>query len=258
MQPHRPRKRFGQHFLVDEQIINRLIGAIAVHPGDRLLEIGPGEGVWTRPLLAAGGQVTAVELDRDLAATLHQRLGEPAGLRVIQGDVLKVDITEIADGQPLRVVGNLPYNISTPILFSLFDQLRLITDMHFMLQKEVIDRMVAQPGGRDYGRLSVMAGFFCEMEWLFDVPASAFRPPPKVVSAIVRLKPKDLGAEQLALLPNLDRLVRQAFSQRRKTLRNALKGLLDADEISAADVDPGLRPEKLSLNDYLRLAATTG
>ncbi|MEE4296136.1 MAG: 16S rRNA (adenine(1518)-N(6)/adenine(1519)-N(6))-dimethyltransferase RsmA [Wenzhouxiangella sp.] len=257
MQPHRPRKRFGQHFLIDERTIDRLVAAVAVRPGERLLEIGPGEGVLTRPLLIAGGQVTAIELDRDLASTLPRRLGEPAGLTVIQGDVLKADLAAIGGGRPLRVVGNLPYNISTPILFRLFDQLRLITDMHFMLQKEVVDRMVAAPGGRDYGRLSVMAGFFCEMEWLFDVPASAFRPPPKVVSAIIRLKPKALNVDDLALLPNLDRLVRQAFSQRRKTLRNALKGLLDADQIRAVDVDPGLRPEKLSLNDYLRLAATT-
>jgi 16S rRNA (adenine1518-N6/adenine1519-N6)-dimethyltransferase len=257
MQPHRPRKRFGQHFLVDERTIDRLVAAVAVRPGDRLLEIGPGEGVLTRPLLAAGGQVTAIELDRDLAATLPRRLGEPAGLTVIQEDVLKADLSALSGGKPLRVVGNLPYNISTPILFRLFDQLRLITDMHFMLQKEVVDRMVATPGGRDYGRLSVMAGFFCEMEWLFDVPASAFRPPPKVVSAIVRLKPKHLSADKVALLPALDGLVRQAFSQRRKTLRNALKGRLDADQIRSVDIDPGLRPERLSLNDYLRLAATT-
>jgi len=257
MQSHRPRKRFGQHFLVDERTIERLVAAVAVRPGDRLLEIGPGEGVLTRPLLAAGGQVTAIELDRDLAATLPRRLGEPAGLTVIQEDVLKADLSAIGEGKPLRVVGNLPYNISTPIMFRLFDQLRLITDMHFMLQKEVVDRMVAKPGGRDYGRLSVMAGFFCEMEWLFDVPASAFRPPPKVVSAIIRLKPKLLSADELALLPALDGVVRQAFSQRRKTLRNALKGRLDADQIRSVDIDPGLRPERLSLNDYLRLAATT-
>ncbi len=257
MEPHRPRKRFGQHFLVDEGIIDRLVAAVVVRPGDRLLEIGPGEGVLTRPLLAAGGEITAIELDRDLASTLPQRLGEPAGLRVIQEDVLKVDLAAVADGKALRVVGNLPYNISTPILFKLFDQLALITDMHFMLQKEVVDRLVARPGGRDYGRLSVMAGYFSEMEWLFDVPASAFRPPPKVVSAIIRLKPKAVDADDLALLPSLDRLVRQAFSQRRKTVRNALKGLLDVERIKAADVDPGLRPEKLSLEDYLRLAATT-
>ena len=257
MQPHRPRKRFGQHFLTDQQVIQRLVAVISVKPGDRLLEIGPGEGVLTGPLLAAGGVVSAVELDRDLAATLPQRLGGPADLEVVQGDILKIDLRALSGDKPLRVVGNLPYNISTPILFRLFEQLRLISDMHFMLQKEVVDRLVANPGGRDYGRLSVMAGYFCHTEWLFDVPASAFRPPPKVVSAIIRLRPKPLAAEDLALLPSLDRLVRQAFSQRRKTLRNALKGLLKEDEIRYAGVDPGLRPEKLSLDEYLRLAVTT-
>lgn len=257
MQPHRPRKRFGQHFLVDAQIIERLVRAIAPRPGERLLEIGPGEGVLTRPLLASGAQVIAVELDRDLAATLADRLGQPSGLEVIQEDILKADIALLAGGQALRVVGNLPYNISTAILFHLFDHLPMISDMHFMLQKEVVDRLVAGPGGRDYGRLSVMAGFFCRIDWLFDVPAEAFRPPPKVVSAIVRLRPKSLSTEDLQLLPRLDAVVRQAFGQRRKTLRNSLRPLLGEAEIVAAEVDPGMRPEQLSLDAFLRLAWAT-
>lgn len=257
MQPHRPRKRFGQHFLVDAQIIERLVRAIAPRPGERLLEIGPGEGVLTRPLLASGAQVIAVELDRDLAATLADRLGQPSGLEVIQEDILKADIALLAGGQALRVVGNLPYNISTAILFHLFDHLPMISDMHFMLQKEVVDRLVAGPGGRDYGRLSVMAGFFCQIDWLFDVPAEAFRPPPKVVSAIVRLRPKSLSTEDLQLLPRLDAVVRQAFGQRRKTLRNSLRPLLGEAEIVAAEVDPGMRPERLSLDAFLRLAWAT-
>jgi 16S rRNA (adenine1518-N6/adenine1519-N6)-dimethyltransferase len=257
VQQHRPRKRFGQHFLADTQIIERLVRAIAPRSGERLLEIGPGEGVLTRPLLASGAQVTAVELDRDLATTLADRLGQPPGLEVIQADILKADIAVLAGGQALRVVGNLPYNISTPILFHLFDHLPLISDMHFMLQKEVVDRLVADPGGRDYGRLSVMAGYFCEMDWLFDVPAEAFRPPPKVVSAIVRLRPKSLSEQDWQRLPSLDAVVRQAFGQRRKTLRNSLRALLDESEIETAGVDPGARPERLSLDAFLRLAAAT-
>jgi 16S rRNA (adenine1518-N6/adenine1519-N6)-dimethyltransferase len=257
MKPHRPRKRFGQHFLVDAHVVDRLVAAIGVQSGQRVIEIGPGEGVLTGPLLVAGAQVTAVELDRDLAGSLRDRLGQPKGLEVVQGDILTTDLTGLTQGKPVRVVGNLPYNISTPILFRLFEERALIRDMHFMLQKEVVDRLVAEPGGRDYGRLSVMAGYFCDMEWLFDVPAEAFRPPPRVVSAIVRLTPKTLGEEALRLLPSLDALVRQAFNQRRKTLRNSLKALLAEDEIRAAGVDPGLRPERLSLQDFLRLAATT-
>lgn len=257
MQPHRPRKRFGQHFLVDRQIIERLVRAIAPRPGERLLEIGPGEGVLTRPLLAAGAAVTAVELDRDLAASLADRLGQPPRLDIVQGDILATDVAALAGDRTLRVVGNLPYNISTPILFHLFDHLAAIGDMHFMLQKEVVDRLVAGPGSRDYGRLSVMAGFFCQMDWLFDVPPEAFRPPPKVVSAIVRLRPKPLSEQDRQRLPALDAVVRQAFGQRRKTLRNSLRTLLDEVAIEATGVDPGTRPERLSLDEFLRLAAAT-
>jgi len=257
MKPHRPRKRFGQHFLVDAQVVERLVNSIGVRSGERMLEIGPGEGVLTRPLLAKGAQVTAIEIDRDLAGSIYDRLGQPPGLEVIQGDILRADLAGVNQGKPIRVVGNLPYNISTPILFRLFGQRALVSDMHFMLQKEVVDRLVAEPGSPDYGRLSVMAGFFCDMEWLFDVPAEAFRPPPRVVSAIVRLRPKDLEEQALDLLPVLDTLVRQAFGQRRKTLRNSLKASLTENAIEAAGIDPSLRPERLSLQDFLRLAATT-
>ncbi|MFP4209403.1 MAG: 16S rRNA (adenine(1518)-N(6)/adenine(1519)-N(6))-dimethyltransferase RsmA [Wenzhouxiangella sp.] len=257
MQPHRPRKRFGQHFLIDARVIDRLVAAIRPQPGERLLEIGPGEGVLTRPLLASGARLIAVELDRDLAAVLADRLGQPAGLTVVQGDILQTDIAALAGPGSLRVVGNLPYNISTPILFHLFDQIEQIEDMHFMLQKEVVDRLVATPGSKDYGRLSVMAGFFCRMDWLFDVPPEAFRPPPKVVSAIVRLRPKTLTGLDLQRLPGLDAIVRQAFGQRRKTLRNSLRSLLDEAAIKAAGIDPGTRPERLSLDQFLALAAAT-
>ena len=254
VQPHRPRKRFGQHFLRDAQVIERLVRAIAPQAGDRLLEIGPGEGVLTRPLLSAGARVLAVELDRDLAASLPQRLGQPAGLEVMQSDILQVDLSELAGGDRLRIVGNLPYNISTPILFYLFEHLRGTIDMHFMLQKEVVDRLVAEPGSRDYGRLSVMAGFFCEMDWLFDVPPDAFRPPPKVMSAIVRLQPKTLDASDRTLLPTLQDVVRLAFGQRRKTLRNSLRPVLDEAAIRTAGIDPGLRAERLGLDEFRALA----
>ena len=251
---HRPRKRFGQHFLIDGQVIERLVRAIGPEPEQRLLEIGPGEGVLTRPLLAAGARVMAVELDRDLAASLPDRLGQPERLDVVQDDILNVDLAALTGAEPVRVVGNLPYNISTPILFHLFGQLARVVDMHFMLQKEVVDRMVAAPGGREYGRLSVMAGFFCEMERLFDVPPDAFRPPPKVMSAIVRLRPRRLSASNRALLPALDQVVRHAFGQRRKTLRNSLRPVLDESAIAAAGIDPGLRAERLGLDEFRRLA----
>ncbi len=253
-QPHRPRKRFGQHFLHDRQVIDRLARTIAPRAADRLLEIGPGEGVLTRPLLASGASVTVVELDRDLASTLFERLGQPPGLHIIQADILKVDLSTLTAEGPLRVVGNLPYNISTPILFHLFEHLPAIVDMHFMLQKEVVDRLVAAPGSGDYGRLSVMAGFYCDMDWLFDVPPGAFRPPPRVMSAIVRLKPKHLSESELALRPALEQVVRHAFGQRRKTLRNSLRPVLDEDAIVAAGIDPGLRAERLGLDEFLRLA----
>lgn len=254
MQPHRPRKRFGQHFLRDAQVIERLVRAIAPQPDQRLLEIGPGEGVLTRPLLAAGARVTAVELDRDLAASLAERLGRPPGLDIVQADILQVDIGALAGDRPLRVVGNLPYNISTPILFHLFAFLPQITDLHFMLQKEVVDRLVAEPGSRDYGRLSVMAGFFCDREWLFDVPPGAFRPPPKVTSAVIRLRPRPLGESAQRLHPALEAVVRQAFGQRRKTLRNNLKGRITAGELEALGIDPGRRPQTLGVEEFVRIA----
>ena len=258
MQPHRPRKRFGQHFLRDAQVIDRLVRAIAPQAEDRLLEIGPGEGVLTRPLLASAAAVTVVELDRDLASTLFDRLGQPPNLDIVQADILTVELSAMAGAHKLRVVGNLPYNISTPILFHLFQHLPAIKDMHFMLQKEVVDRLVAEPGSSDYGRLSVMAGFFCEMEWLFDVPPGAFRPPPKVMSAIVRLRPKPLSESDRALLSALEHIVRHAFGQRRKTLRNSLRTVLDESAIVAAGIDPGLRAERLGLTDFLRLAERFG
>jgi 16S rRNA (adenine1518-N6/adenine1519-N6)-dimethyltransferase len=255
---HRPRKRFGQHFLHDPGIIDRLVGAIAPRPGDHLVEIGPGEGVLTAPVLERAGALTVIELDRDLAATLGERLGSPEGLSVVQADVLKVDLADLAAGRPLRIIGNLPYNISTPILFHLFESRAEIIDMHFMLQKEVVDRMVAAPGSRQYGRLSAMAAFHCDMTRLFNVPPGAFRPPPRVDSAVVRLVPKSLSDKDRALLPQFAEVTRRAFGQRRKTLRNSLKGLLDAEAIEAAGIDPGARAETLSVDQFKRLAEKAG
>ena len=254
MTSHRPRKRFGQHFLRDRQVIDRIVAAIDPHSGDRMVEIGPGEGVLTGPLLEKAGQLEAVELDRDLAAGLARRLGKPPGLTIHQADALKFDFAGLAAGGAIRVVGNLPYNISTPLIFHLLDQAESISDMVFMLQKEVVDRLVADPGSRQYGRLSVMAGCRCTMESLFDVGPEAFHPPPKVDSAIIRMLPRSLTDADRDVLPNLEKVVRQAFSLRRKTLRKSLSGLLTEDEIQAADIDPTRRPETLTLNQFKALA----
>ena len=258
MNGHRPRKRFGQHFLHDANVIERLVGVIAPRPGDHLVEIGPGEGVLTRPVIEKAGALTVIELDRDLAAILAERLGCPEGLDIVQADVLKVDLEALAAGRALRIIGNLPYNISTPIMFHLFESRAEIVDMHFMLQKEVVDRMVAAPGSRQYGRLSVMAAFHCDMTRLFKVPPGAFRPPPKVDSAIVRLVPKRLSGEDRALLPDFAEVTRRAFGQRRKTLRNSLKGLIDDVQFEAAGIDPGARAETLSVDQFKKLAEGVG
>ena len=212
----------------------------------------------TEPVLEKVDHLTVIELDRDLAAILSERLGFPAGLEIIQADVLKVDFAELAAGRRLRIIGNLPYNISTPILFHLFESRADIVDMHFMLQKEVVDRMVAEPGSRQYGRLSVMAAFHCEMVRLFNVAPGAFRPPPKVDSAVVRLVPKALTDDDLALLPTFAEVTRRAFGQRRKTLRNSLKGLFDATQIEAAGIDPGARAETLGMEQFRELALALG
>jgi 16S rRNA (adenine1518-N6/adenine1519-N6)-dimethyltransferase len=251
---HQPRKRFGQHFLHDPGVIRRIVAAIAPQPGDHLVEIGPGEGAITFELLRAIGRLDAVELDRDLIEPLRERNSGIGELVVHGADALRFDFCSLAAGdERLRLVGNLPYNISTPLLFHLLDQSRCIRDMHFMLQKEVVERMAAEPGGKDYGRLSVMLQARCAVIPLFSIGPGAFRPPPKVDSAVVRLV-------QLAMPPEIAdqavfaRLVAAAFAQRRKTLRNGLKGLLSAEEIAALGIDPGVRAEQLPLADFVRLA----
>lgn len=256
--PHRARRRFGQHFLRDTAVIDRIVRAVAAKPSDAVVEIGPGPGALTGALLKAAGALDVIELDRDLAARLQARF-DPDAVRVHQADALEFDFKALSrERGPLRVVGNLPYNISTPILFHLVDAGGAVRDMHLMLQKEVVERMAAGPGGRDYGRLSVMVQFRCRVEILFSVGPGAFRPPPKVHSAVVRLTPRDAPPVRVADDRNLRRVVSLAFGMRRKTLRNSLKPILSAEEIEAAGVDPGARPEALDLAGFAALANRLG
>ncbi|NGP54138.1 16S rRNA (adenine(1518)-N(6)/adenine(1519)-N(6))-dimethyltransferase RsmA [Thioalkalivibrio sp. XN8] len=253
---HQPRKRFGQHFLHDPTVIERIVRAIGPVPGERLVEIGPGEGALTLPLLARGAKLTVIELDRDLAARLAARPEAGAALTVVQADALKIELAELAaPGERLRLVGNLPYNVSTPLLFRFIQQLAVIRDMHFMLQREVVERMAAGPGTKAYGRLSVMLAVACRVESLFDIGPGAFRPPPKVWSSVVRLEPWAAPPFPVKDPARFAEVVRRAFGQRRKTLRNALSGLVGEDAIRAAGCDPGARAETLPPAAFARLAA---
>ena len=255
--PSRPKKSFGQHFLHERRYIERIVSAISPRPDDFLVEIGPGEGALTFPLLAAAGKLTAIELDTDLIPRLQANAASVGELAIVHADVLKVDFTALARGagvSQLRIAGNLPYYISSPILFHCVEHAAAITDMHFMLQKEVVDRMAAEPGSKVYGRLSVMLQLACRVEPLFDVPPGAFRPPPKVDSAVVRLVPIAAEARHDADPDRLHVIVKAAFAQRRKTLGNALRQWMDADAIRQADVDPKARAETLSPSDFVRLA----
>lgn len=250
---HIARKRFGQHFLSDGYVIEAIVDAIDPQPGQALVEIGPGLGAITQPLKARCGQLTVVELDRDLAA----RLRKQDGLTVVESDVLKVDFAALGAerGQPLRVVGNLPYNISTPILFHLLGAVHAVQDQHFMLQKEVVDRMVAAPGSKAYGRLSVMLQWRYHMESVLDVPPESFDPPPRVDSAVVRMLPwPEPAAVQFALL---EEMVAVAFSQRRKVLRNTLGHWLD-ERGFAGEFDLQRRAEEVPVAEYLALAGALG
>lgn len=251
MSTHRPRKRFGQHFLTDPGVVQAIVNEIAPAADQLIVEIGPGPGAITRPLAARAGHLHIIELDRDLAAALRDEFGGAPNVTVHEADALRFDFSAL--GTDLRVVGNLPYNISTPLLFHLLGYRDNIADMHFMLQKEVVDRMAAQPGSKAYGRLSIMLGCYLDIEALFDVDRAAFDPPPKVTSAIVRLTPQQhpLPVEDEALL---SRIVAEAFSKRRKTLRNALKGRATEDELLAVGIDPGKRPEELSVAAWIALA----
>lgn len=252
MSRHRPRKRFGQHFLVDPGVVAAIIDAIRPRGDDTIVEIGPGEGALTHTLARSAGVLHAVELDRDLAARLREQYAGAGNVTIHEADALAVDFGKLGDA--LRVVGNLPYNISTPILFHLLRHRDSIVDMHFMLQKEVVDRMAAEPGSKAYGRLTIMLGCRFDIEALFDVDRSAFEPPPDVTSAVVRLVPLPAGSYDIDDEDRFARLVAQAFSQRRKTIRNSLRNLVDEETLEFAGIDPGLRPEAIAIGDYVRLA----
>lgn len=252
-----PKKSLGQHFLTDARIVRLIVQAVDPQPDDRLVEIGPGQGAITFPLLDAHGRLTVIEFDRDLIFPLTEAAHAHGTLRVIHRDVLQVDFTALAsddEARPIRLVGNLPYNLSSPILFHALDHAAAIRDMHFMLQKEVVDRMAADPGSKVYGRLSVMLQAYCTVTALFDVAPGAFRPPPKVDSSVVRLVPRDPGTIGIDQPRRFADIVRAAFGQRRKTLRNALKGVVEPADIAACGIDPGTRAERLAVDDFKRLA----
>jgi 16S rRNA (adenine1518-N6/adenine1519-N6)-dimethyltransferase len=255
---HRPRRRFGQNFLYDPGTIRRILTAIDPRPGDRLVEIGPGRGALTEGLLAAAGSLDAVELDRDLIGPLAGRLRGLGDLRIYSADALRFDLCTLAptDGSErrLRLVGNLPYNISTPLLFRFLEQLTCIDDLHLMLQKEVVDRICADPGGKVYGRLSVMVQTWCRTERLFVIGPGAFQPAPKVESALLRLKPHRPLPYPIENLNLHARIVTAAFGQRRKTLRNSLRGLVDPRLLQVCDIDPSSRAETVSVAAFARLA----
>lgn len=252
MSPHHPRRRFGQHFLADPGVISAIVDAVRPSGNDTIVEIGPGHGAITHPIIARCGRFHAVELDRDLAAALAKRYAANERVTVHNVDALDFDFTTLGGG--LRLVGNLPYNISTPLLFHLLGQRDAIADMHFMLQKEVVDRIAAAPGSKAYGRLTIMLRCYLEVVPLFDVAPQAFEPPPAVTSAVVRLRPLPEDEIELTDAGALSALLATAFSRRRKTLRNALSGSVGADLLDRLGIDPGLRPEAVPIADWVRLA----
>jgi len=254
MSRHRARKRFGQHFLTDPGVIDAIIAAVAARDDQTVVEIGPGQGAITKSLASRAKVLHAIELDRDLVASLKRSFDASDNVIIHEADALKFDFGAL--GTSLRIVGNLPYNISTPLLFHLLEFREHILDMHFMLQKEVVDRMAAPPGSKTYGRLSVMLGCKFAIDALFDVDRLAFEPPPAVTSAVVRLAP--LPAETYAIddEEKFSRVVAQAFSQRRKTIRNSLRSVANEALLESVGIDPGLRPEAIAIADYVRLANT--
>lgn len=253
--PMRARKRFGQNFLQDSGVIDRIARAVAPRAGERLVEIGPGQGALTEALLEAHGRLDVIELDRDLIPGLRTRFFNHPGFQVTEGDALAFDFQAFrGEGAPLRVVGNLPYNISTPLIFHLLAAGDAIADMHFMLQKEVVARLAAEPGSSQWGRLSVMTRYHCRVEALFDVPPEAFVPQPKVVSSVVRLTPWRERPWQAYSEKTLADLVRRAFGQRRKTLRNNLRDVMEASTLESLGIDPRMRPEMLGVEAFVEMA----
>lgn len=255
---HRARKRFGQNFLHDPIVIDRIVRSINPKADDKVVEIGPGLGAITMPVLERVNQLHVVEIDRDVRAILEQKfvVERSKDELVIHGaDALKFQMSDITtEARSLRIIGNLPYNISTPLIFKLMEQLHLIKDMHFMLQREVVDRMAAEPGNKQYGRLGVMLAPYCNVSGLFDVGPGAFNPPPKVWSSIVRLEPWETPPFEITNHELYADVVKAAFGQRRKTLRNSLKPLIDAEQLTAIGINPTSRPEILSPEDFAAIA----
>jgi 16S rRNA (adenine1518-N6/adenine1519-N6)-dimethyltransferase len=250
----RARKRFGQNFLTDDLVIQKIVDAISPAPGQLVVEIGPGRAALSEPLADSGAELHLLEIDRDLAAGLRSRFLTRDHVHLHVGDALKMNFADLVDGRPFRLVGNLPYNISTPLLFHVLEWSDLLIDMHFMLQQEVVKRMAATPGGKAWGRLSIMCQYRCSVSSLFTVPAEAFTPVPRVQSAIVRLVPHEQAPVDIVNMDAFERLVSQAFSMRRKTIRNSLRGLLDNSKIESIGIDPGARPESLGLAQFAALS----
>ena len=249
---HRPRKRFGQHFLTAPDVIEQIVSAIAPREGDTIVEIGPGKGAITDPLSVLSTSFHAIEFDRDLVDELRMRYASRPQVTIHEGDALKFDFASL--GPSLRLAGNLPYNISTPLIFWLLRFRDNIVDAHFMLQKEVVERICAEPGSKVFGRLTIMLGCRMESVSLFDVPPDAFSPPPKVTSSVVRMRPLPAGVFDIADETMLDAIVKLAFSRRRKTLKNALSGLAESGDLDSAGLDPGIRPEQVAIADWVSLA----
>jgi len=253
MKQHKPRKRFGQHFLTDQSVIEKIILAVMPKKPDHIVEVGPGLGALTQHLIEQVSELDVIEIDRDVIPKLQQLCQNLGLLHVHQADALTFDFT-LLQKEPLRLVGNLPYNISTPLLFHLFDYCSIIKDMHFMLQKEVVERMTAQIGIKDYGRLSIMTQYYCQAELLFDVPPEAFSPPPKVNSSVIRLVPYKSLPYRANDMARFSNIVRLAFNQRRKTIRNCLKNLFNDEQLNEAGIEPNIRAEKISVEQFVRLA----
>ncbi len=257
MTAHRPRKRFGQHFLTDPQVLHDIVLAVSPNKEDHIVEIGPGEGVLTQLILPLCKHLDIIEIDRDLCAYLRTHFIDTPTLSIHEADILRFDFSTLdMQTQPRRIIGNLPYNISTPLLFRLFELTSSIIDMHFLLQKEVVDRMAATVGDRHYGRLSVMTQYYCYAESLFPVGPNSFNPPPKVDSAVIRLAPH----KELPVTANdinmLSKVVKEAFTYRRKTLANSLKKYINNDELNALGIDPKKRPQELSIAEFVAIANT--
>lgn len=258
---HRPRKRFGQNFLHDMSVIDRIVAAVQPRAGQHLVEIGPGLGALTAALISSDCRLDVIELDRDLVPGLLAAFSLKRGFRLHNADVLDFDFSSLLDRDSppvgsegrLRVVGNLPYNISTPLIFKLLERCAIIEDMHFMLQLEVVERLAASPGTKDWGRLGIMAQYHCRVEHLFDVPPGAFRPQPAVQSAIVRLTPWTESPWPRCNEAQLRALVKAAFAQRRKTLRNNLKEIIDSSKLETLGIDPGARAETLQLTQFIEI-----